>query len=70
MPDPNLWFTCIVAFCAVFALLVVLALCIHLIAALFPERASDDDAAVAAAIAAAVSAALPGMQVSRIEEES
>lgn len=69
MPGQSLLSVCATAFCAVFVVLVVLALAIRAVTALLPAARPDDDAALAAAIAVAVAAAQPGARVTRIEEE-
>ena len=61
---------CVLAFVVVFVLLSFLALAMHWITLLFPERKQGPDVALAAAIAGAVAAAIPGARVTKIEEES
>jgi hypothetical protein len=60
---------CVAAFCAVFALLIVLALVIRLLTVAFPLGAQADEAAMVAAISAAVTNTYPGVRVTRIEEK-
>jgi len=61
---------CIIAFAAVFVLLILLAVAMHVITIVFPERAASADGAVIAAISGAVASLSPGARVTRIEEDS
>jgi hypothetical protein len=70
LPDVQLvTFVCIAAFLAVFLLLVILALAMRLLIAVFPEKVARSDPALVAAVTTAVSAAYPGMHVTKVEEE-
>jgi hypothetical protein len=60
---------CIIAFAAVFVLLLLLAVAMHLITVLFPERAPAADGAIVAAIASTAASLWPGARVTRIEED-
>ena len=60
---------CTIAFLVVFAVLAGLALIIHAITLLFPERRGGTDPALVAAITGAVSSLYPQSRVTRIEEE-
>jgi len=60
---------CVTAFLVVFAVLAGLAVIIHAITLLFPERRSGTDAVLIAAITSAVTALHPQARVTRIEEE-
>jgi hypothetical protein len=60
---------CSIAFTAVFALLAFLAVAMHFITLLFPDRESLIDPTLVAAISAAVATVLPGAKVTNIEEE-
>jgi hypothetical protein len=66
----NLITICIIAFAAVFVLLLLLAVAMHLITILFPERTAEADGAVVAAISSTVASLWPGARVTRIEEDS
>lgn len=69
MTEPNLLTISIFAFIAVFVLLAVLAVLMHALTVLFPEKSSDDqDAAMLSAIMSAAAAAYPGMRVTHVEE--
>ena len=61
---------CVLAFVVVFVLLAFLALAMHWITLMFPERKKGPDVALAAATAGAVATAIPGARVTKIEEES
>jgi hypothetical protein len=65
----NLLAVCAIAFGMVFALLALLAVAMHGIVALFPERERGSDLAVMAAIATAVTSVIPGARVTHIEED-
>ena len=69
MAEISLIAVCVAAFCAVFVLLIVLALVIRLLTVAFPVGAQLDDAAMVAAIGAAVTNIYPGVRVTRIEEK-
>lgn len=60
---------CVAAFCAVFVLLIVLAMVIRLLTVVFPLSDQLDDAAMVAAIGATVTNIYPGVRVTRIEEK-
>ncbi len=60
---------CGIAFLIVFALLQFFAIAIKLVMVVFPERAAEENHALAAAISAAVATTLPGARVTRIEEK-
>lgn len=68
MDETSLIAICVTAFLAVFVLLIILAIVIRLIMAVFPMRDQSDDAMLAAAISAAVATIYTGAHVSRIEE--
>jgi hypothetical protein len=61
---------CGIAFAAVFVLLALLAVAMHAITILFPERKAAIDSHVVAAISSTVASLYPGARVTRIEEES
>jgi hypothetical protein len=67
--DLGLLWVCSVAFAAVFTLLTVLAIVMHLVTIAFPERRTTLDPAVSAAISTTVATLFPGARVTRIEEE-
>ena len=69
MAEISLISVCVAAFCAVFVLLIVLALVIRLLTVAFPVVAQLDNAAMVAAIGAAVTNIYPGVRVTRIEEK-
>jgi hypothetical protein len=68
LETPSLFAVCAIAMCSVFTLLAFLALAMHLITVLFPERKPAIDPAVVAAISTSVGAAIPGARVTHIEE--
>jgi hypothetical protein len=68
MNEPNLLTISVLAFMAVFALLSVLALVMHVLTALFPEKADEYDAALLSAVVTAAAVAYPGMRVTHVEE--
>lgn len=70
MEPTSLPIICGVAFAAVFFLLSVLAIVMHGITIVFPERLRGLEAEVVAAISSAVAVVLPGARVTKIEEES
>jgi hypothetical protein len=70
MEPADLPIVCVVAFAAVFFLLSVLALVMHLITLVFPERIPAVDAEIVAAISSAVTMIIPGARVTTIEEDS
>jgi len=65
----NLLHICGISFLAVFLLLSLLALAMHMITLVFPERRIATDAPVVAAITSTVASVYPGARVTRIEEE-
>jgi hypothetical protein len=67
MGSSDLLLICVAAFIAVFVLLVILALVMRALIAIFPEKTGLSDTAMLAAMAVAVSAAYPGARISRIE---
>jgi hypothetical protein len=58
------------AFTAVFVLLALLAVVMHVITLVFPERPSRIDPVLVAAITSTVSTLYPNARVTKIEEES
>jgi hypothetical protein len=68
MNEPNLLTISVLAFIAVFALLSVLAVVMHALTALFPEKADEYDAALLSAVVTAAAVAYPGMRVTHVEE--
>ena len=60
---------CTIALAAVFTLLSILAVTMHLITVLFPARNNALDAALVAAISSTVASIFPGATVTDIEEE-
>lgn len=68
MGPHNLVVVCASAFAAVFLLLAFLSLVMRIIITVFPQRLSQDDAAVIAAVSATVSAVYPGTKITRFEE--
>jgi hypothetical protein len=69
MNEPNLLTISVLAFIAVFALLSVLAVVMHVLTTLFPEKAGEYDAALLSAIVSAAAVAYPGMRVTHVEEK-
>lgn len=68
MDSSNLLVICAIAFVAVFVLLVILAVIMRAIIALFPQADSIEDAAMYAAITAVAQANYPGTKITKIEE--
>jgi hypothetical protein len=68
--EPSLVAMCGTAFTSVFVLLIILALVIWAISAIFPPPEEDEsaDAALVAVISTAVATVVPGARVTRIEE--
>ena len=66
--EPNLLLISLTAMLAVFVILTLLALTMRVLVAVFPERATSDDAAVLAAVSAAATAAFPGTRVTNVTE--
>ncbi len=60
---------CIAALFAVFFLLTILALAMRMLIAVFPHESTHSDPALVAVISTAVSAAYPGMRVTKVEEK-
>jgi len=69
VPDVDLLWVCAVAFTGVFTLLAALAVVMHLITVLFPERRAAVDPVVTAVVSTTVATLFPGARVTRIEEE-
>jgi len=67
--DVDLLWVCAVAFTGVFTLLAVLAILMHLITVVFPERRAAVDPVLTAAVSTTVATLFPGARVTRIEEE-
>lgn len=68
MAEANLLVICVSAFVAVFVLLAFLAGVMRVLMAVFPEKVAGGDPALMAALAAAVSVALPGTEITKVEE--
>ncbi len=66
---PDLLIICTSAFIAVFVLLIILAVTMRIITAVFPEKKAAADPAVIAAIHSTYSAQYPGTKIINIEEE-
>jgi len=67
----NLLSMCMASFGAVFSILTFLAVVMHLIMIIFPEKkieTASDDAAIYAAITSVYSSLYPGMKVTNIKE--
>jgi hypothetical protein len=67
MTSPDLFAVSTVAYVIAFGVLALLAIMMHLITLLFPERKDPGDAAVVAAVAATYQALSPGVNVTKIE---
>ena len=67
--SPQLLLACIAAAVAVFVLLTALALVMRALIAVFPDRTARTDPAVLAAVTAVLTAAYPGMRITKVEEE-
>jgi len=67
--DVDLLWVCAIAFSGVFALLAALAVVMHLITVVFPERRAAIDPVVTAVVSTTVATLFPGARVTRIEEE-
>jgi hypothetical protein len=68
MNEPNLLTISVLAFIAVFTLLSVLAVVMHALTVLFPEKGDEYDAALLSAVVTAAAVAYPGMRVTHVEE--
>ena len=69
--QPNILAICASSFAAVFFVLTFLAVAMHLIMAIFPEKKIDtgtDDAAIYAAITSMYARLYPGAKVTNIKE--
>jgi hypothetical protein len=66
----SLFSVCLWALVFVFALLVFLSAAMRLITELFPLRDEGLDPAIVAAVSTAVATVFPGVQVTKMEEES
>jgi hypothetical protein len=67
--EHNLFAVCSLAFLTVFVLLGFLALVMHVITLVFPEKKAELDSAVVAAVSSTVAQLIPGARVTKIEEE-
>ena len=67
MESLGLITVCISAFIAVFIVLSLLAILMHFIILIFPEKGSDD-AAVIAALTTVVNKFYPGLKITKTEE--
>jgi hypothetical protein len=70
LETPDLIAICLIAFLAVFVLLGLLALAMHVITLIFPARKGTIEQTLVAAISSTVAAVYPGARVTQIEEES
>jgi len=70
MEGYSLFAVCNIAYSTVFVVLGVLALVMHLITTVLPERQKGTDAAIIAAISSTIATLYPQAQVTKIEEES
>ncbi|MCK4297216.1 MAG: hypothetical protein KAX28_11240 [Candidatus Marinimicrobia bacterium] len=59
---------CISAFLAVFLLLLILAIVMHLIVIIFPEKSSAINPIVIAAVSSTMSSIFPNSKITKIEE--
>ena len=69
MDEFSLFAVCNIAYMTVFAVLGVLAVAMHLITLILPDRKKGTDAAVVAAIAGTVATLFTHARVTKIEEE-
>lgn len=69
MEIASLLWVCITAFLVVFIVLTALALFMHIIIHLFPEKINNEDPLTAAIISAVINANYPGRKISGIREE-
>ena len=67
--EDNLLAACSLAFLTVFVLLAFLALAMHVITLVYPEKKAALDSAVVAAVSSTVATLVPGARVTKIEEE-
>jgi hypothetical protein len=68
MGSLELLVICVSAFAVVFATLILLALVMRAIMAVFPEKVVISDSTILAAIASVVAANYPGTKVTKVEE--
>lgn len=68
MESPDLLLVCISAFIAVFLILLLLALIMMAITAIFPQKKQTTDPALVAAIHSTYNAIYPGNKITKIEE--
>jgi hypothetical protein len=68
MEASQLLLICVSAFIAVFVVLSLLAIIMHIIIILFPEKGIGGDAALLAAITTTISKQYPGTKITKIEE--
>jgi len=64
----NLLMTCAIAFCAVFVLLIFLAVVMKIIISVFPAAKQGSDTALYATITAMASTLYPKSSITKIEE--
>jgi hypothetical protein len=69
MESIDLWLICVIAFSAVFVLLVVLAAVMRLILSVFPQLQMEEaDTAMIAAVSSLASTLYPGNTITKVEE--
>lgn len=69
MESIDLWLICVIAFSAVFVLLVVLAAVMRLILSVFPQlQMEETDTALIAAVSSLASTLYPGNIITKVEE--
>ncbi|CAN5863089.1 hypothetical protein BH23GEM5_BH23GEM5_24310 [soil metagenome] len=68
MTEPNLLAISAIAFLAVFVLLSLLAVIMHGLTLMFPDKVDDPDAALLAAIISAAAAAYPDKRVTHLDQ--
>lgn len=70
MTSPDFLTICVVAFTAVFIILILLALMMILIIRFFPHRESSDEPVYIAALSAVIRSHFPDKKIQKIEELS
>ena len=68
MESLGLITVCVSAFIAVFVVLSLLAILMRIIILIFPEKESNDDAAVIAALTTIINKFYPGFKITKTEE--
>jgi glucose uptake protein GlcU len=68
MASPELIFICLSAFIAVFLILSILAIFMHMITGIFSVKETKEDSAIIAVLTSIVNHYYPGKKITKIEE--